>query len=205
MNEGKKNEKLTFTAPSWDYIEDLGFQLFVKIRESGFKPDLMAGISRGGLVPARILSDLYLAEKVKVTLAIMQVGFYSGIDKTQKDPIIYQDLPGHIYGKKVLLIDDVADSGVSLEFALQYLQMKKPQEIVIGTLYYKPWSTLKPDYYVEETSSWIVFPHERFEFMNEQYQNEKKGPEEMKRYFVNEVGIEETSVNNFLKLKEIKK
>jgi hypoxanthine phosphoribosyltransferase len=83
VNEGKKNEKLTFTAPSWDYIEDLGFQLFLKIRESGFKPDLMAGISRGGLVPARILSDLYLAEKVKVTLAIMQVGFYSGIDKTQ--------------------------------------------------------------------------------------------------------------------------
>jgi hypoxanthine phosphoribosyltransferase len=156
-------------------------------------------------VPARILSDLYLAEKVKVTLAIMQVGFYSGIDKTQKDPIIYQDLPGHIYGKRILLIDDVADSGVSLEFALQYLRMKKPQEIAIGTLYYKPWSTLKPDYYVEETSSWIVFPHERFEFMNEQYQNEKKGPREMKRYFVNEVGIEETSVNNFLKLKEIKK
>jgi hypoxanthine phosphoribosyltransferase len=99
----------------------------------------------------------------------------------------------------------VADSGVSLEFAVQYLRMKKPLEIAIGTLYYKPWSTLKPDYYVEETSSWIVFPHERFEFMNEQYQNEKKGPEEMKRYFVNEVGIEETSVNNFLKLKEIKK
>ncbi|MHA2176200.1 MAG: phosphoribosyltransferase [Candidatus Hodarchaeales archaeon] len=205
MNNGKEHKKLTFTAPSWDYIENLGFQLFIKIQESGFKPDLMAGVSRGGLVPARILSDLYLAEKEKVTLAIMQVGFYSGIDKTQKDPIIYQDLPGHIYGKKVLLIDDVADSGVSLEFALQYLQMKKPQEIVVGTLYYKPWSKLKPDYYVEETSSWIVFPHERFEFMNEQYQNMQKSLEEMKQFFVGEVGIEEKSVSNFLTLKENKK
>jgi hypoxanthine phosphoribosyltransferase len=45
VNKGKKKEKLTFTAPSWDYIEDLSFQLFLKIRESGFEPDLIAGIS----------------------------------------------------------------------------------------------------------------------------------------------------------------
>ena len=208
MNNRKKDNKLTFVAPSWDYVEDLGFQLFMKIRQSGFKPDLMAGVSSGGLVPERILSDLYLAEKEKVTLAIMQVGFYSGIDKTQRDPIIYQDLPGHIYGKKILLIDDVADSGVSLEFALQYLRMKKPQEILVGTLYYKPWSTLKPDFYVEETSHWIVFPHERMEFMNEQYleeqlQNRKRSNKEMKKFFIEEVGIAEKSVDNFFRLKDV--
>ena len=93
MNSGKK---LSFIAPSCDYIENLSFQLYMKIKESGFKPDVMAGVSRGGLVPARILSDLLLAENHKVTLAIMQVGFYSGIDKTHKEPIIYQDLPGAV-------------------------------------------------------------------------------------------------------------
>lgn len=90
-----KEEKLTFTVPSWDYIENLSFKLFMKIKESSFRPDLIAGISRGGLVPARIISDLYLAEGKKVTLSIMQVGFYSGVNKRQKEPIIYQDLPGH--------------------------------------------------------------------------------------------------------------
>ena len=88
-------EKLTFTVPTWDYIENLSFKLFMKIKESSFRPDLIAGISRGGLVPARIISDLYLAEGKKVTLSIMQVGFYSGVNKRQKEPIIYQDLPGH--------------------------------------------------------------------------------------------------------------
>ena len=88
---------MTYTAPSWDHIQNLSFELYMKIKRSSFKPDIVAGVSRGGLVPARILSDLYLSDKKKVTLAIMQIGFYSGIDKTQKEPIIYQDLPGHIY------------------------------------------------------------------------------------------------------------
>jgi hypoxanthine phosphoribosyltransferase len=201
VNNGKK---LTFTAPSWNYIEDLGFKLYMMIKKSSFKPDILAGISRGGLVPARILSDLYLSDQEKVTLAIMQIGFYSGIDKTQKEPIIYQDLPGHVYGKKILLVDDVADSGVSLDFAIQYLRMKKPHKVKVATLYYKPWSKMVPDFYVEETSSWIVFPHERFEFMNEQYSKDPKNPQEIKRFFVKEVGINEQSVHNFLQLKEVK-
>ncbi|MHA1977188.1 MAG: phosphoribosyltransferase [Candidatus Hodarchaeales archaeon] len=198
-----KEKEMTYTAPSWDYIQNLSFELYMMIKKSSFKPDIMAGVSRGGLVPARILSDLYLSDKQKVTLAIMQIGFYSGIDKTNKDPIIYQDLPGHIYGKRILLIDDVADSGVSLEFALRYLQMKKPLEIAVGTLYFKPWSILKPNYYVEETSAWIVFPHERFEFMNEMLNDRNMSAKECNEFFIDKVGINEHAVENFLKLKEI--
>ncbi len=199
MNSEKK---LSFNAPNWDYIENLSFQLYMKAKRSGFIPDVMAAVSRGGLVPARILSDLFLADEIKVTLAIMQVGFYSGIDKTHKEPIIYQDLPGHVYGKKILLVDDVADSGVSLDFALQYLRMKKPTEIKVGTLYHKPWSSLKPDFFVEETSSWIVFPHERMEFMAEQFRGKNMSNDEAKKFFVSDVGISEQSVENFMKLKD---
>ena len=113
------NEEITFYAPTWDNIENLAVKLYHSIIEDKYIPDIIAGISRGGIVPARILSDLFLAQGRKVTLSIMQIGFYSGIAKTKREPIVYQDLPGHIYGKKILLIDDVADSGVSLEFALR--------------------------------------------------------------------------------------
>ena len=194
--------KLSFIAPSWQYIEDLSFKLYMLIRRSNFRPNLLAGISRGGLVPARIISDLYLAENTKVTLSIMQVGFYSGINKKQKQPIIYQDLPGHIYGKKVLLIDDVADSGISIEFAKTYLAMKKPQEVKVGTLYYKPFSKVVPDYYVDETTSWIVFPHERYEFMNEHFMKGEMSNSQLKDFFLTQVGIDPSSVENFLKFKE---
>ncbi len=193
------DENLTFNAPSWEYIEGLTVKLYKSIvLNDKYIPDLIAGISRGGIVPSRIISDLFLAQGRKVTLSIMQIGFYSSIGKTEKAPIIYQDLPGHIYGKKLLLIDDVADTGVSLDFALQYLNMKKPAEIRVATLYYKPWSQFRPNYFVEKTSDWIIFPHERYEFMSEQYHTKNLPKEKMKEYFIEEAGIPEASVKNFL-------
>ena len=96
------DEKLTFDAPSWEYIEGLTVKLYKSIVLSDeYVPDVIAGISRGGIVPSRIISDLFLAQGHKVTLSIMQIGFYSGISQTEKEPIIYQDLPGHIYGRKL--------------------------------------------------------------------------------------------------------
>lgn len=191
------SKKLEFIAPTWDQIEFLTVNLYKLVKES-FSPDIIAGISRGGLVPARIISDLYLAEFKKPTLAIMQIGFYSGVGKTTKEPIIYQDLPGHIHGKKILLIDDVADSGISLEFATKYLNMKKPLEVKIGTLYFKPWSIVIPHYYIEETEKWIIFPHERYEFMSEQLRERNMEIKEAKRFFIEEAGIPERSVNQFI-------
>ena len=89
-----------------------------------------------------------------------------------------------------MLVDDVADSGVSLEFALRYLQMKKPLEVCVGTLYFKPWSLLK---------------HERFEFMNDILKDQNMNAAECKEFFVNKVGINAQAVENFLRLKEINK
>ncbi len=198
------SKKLTFSSPSWQYIETLTVKLF-KLLKNEFLPDIIAGISRGGLIPARIISDLYLIEKLKPTLSVMQIGFYSGVGTTNKEPIVYQDLPGHIHGKKILLIDDVADSGISIDYALQYLNMKKPKEVRVGTLYYKPWSKIKPHYYVEETSSWIIFPHERYEFMAEQMEIKNLSPEEAKKFFLKESGIPKYSVDHFFEVKSLKR
>lgn len=200
MNIALPSKQLTFKAPTWDNIESITVRLYELVRNEGYSPDIIAGISRGGLVPARIISDLFLCEFEKPTLAIMQIGFYSGVGKTDKEPIIYQDLPGLLHGKKILLIDDVADSGISLDFAVKYLNMKKPLEVRIGTLYYKPWSIVKPHYYVEETERWIIFPHERYEFMSEQLRDRKMDTVEAKRFFLEEAGIPEYSINQFLNI-----
>ena len=200
MGEILESKNLTFKAPSWDNIESITVELYNLVRKDGYSPDIIAGISRGGLVPARIISDLFLSQSKKPTLAIMQIGFYSGIGKTEKEPIIYQDLPGHIHGRKILLIDDVADSGVSLDFALKYLNMKKPMEVRIGTLYYKPWSMIKPHYYVEETDSWIIFPHERYEFMAEQLRNRKMDENLARKFFKEKAGLPDYSIDQFLKI-----
>jgi hypothetical protein len=125
-----------------------------KIRSDGYKPDIIVGISRGGIVPARILSDLLEVSDIE----IIQIEFYSGIAKTICEPILKHPLQKLISGKKTLLVDDVSDSGKSLQLALTHLQQQGAAEIKTATLYTKPQSITKPDYTEKQTSRWIVFP-----------------------------------------------
>jgi len=72
-----------------------------------------------------------------------------------------------IKDKKVLLVDDVSDSGLTLEFAIQAISLYMPMEIKTATLYMKPWTRLVPDFYAEEVDKWVVFPWEKKEFEKE--------------------------------------
>ncbi len=116
-----------------------------------FEPDVIVGISRGGLVPARILSDI-LGKRV----LILGMEFYKGINERKDRPAITQELP-KLEGLKILLVDDVSDSGKSLVTAMELL---KGNKVKTATLHYKPHSSYKPDYFVETSNSWIVYPWE---------------------------------------------
>jgi hypoxanthine phosphoribosyltransferase len=125
------------------------------------KPDIIVGISRGGLVPARILSDILDVKDV----AVLGIRFYKGMGKTEEKPVITQDISVDIKGKKLLVVDDVADSGRSLVFAREHL--KDAKEVRCATLHYKPVSEYKPDYFVSTTTAWIVYPWEVHEVERE--------------------------------------
>ena len=125
------------------------------------RPDTIVGLSRGGLVSARILADFLQIRHIFV----LGISLYDGIDKKGKKPKIIQTLPSSaIKGKKVLLVDDVADSGLSLALAKEYLLKKGASELKIATIHYKPGSIIKPDYFVSTTQAWIVYPWEVHEF-----------------------------------------
>jgi len=68
-----------------------------------------------------------------------------------------------VTGKKVLIVDEVADTGKSLRLVKSHLEEQGATEVKIMTIYYKPWSIVVPDWYAKETSRWIVFPWERKE------------------------------------------
>jgi len=168
-----------FKIFSWRDIDELARQLFNLVKSDGYDPEIILGISRGGWIPARLLSDMfeasYLLEghQTSSVLATMQIRFYTGIAETHTKPVIAQDVGVDIFQKKILLIDDLADSGESLKCALDYLKLKDPKEVRIGTLLYKPWSKVKPEYFSEEATEWVVFPHEYYEFMTEQTLSKK--------------------------------
>jgi hypoxanthine phosphoribosyltransferase len=148
--------ELRFEVPTWNQIYDMLIELADKIRASEFKPDIIVGISRGGWLPARVLSDLL--ENPYITSVTAE--FYVGIYETDHEPRLTQPIPVSVFDKKILLVDDVSDTGKSAVLIRDYLQREGVKETRILTLYYKPWSKVTPDFYSKETSDWIVFPWE---------------------------------------------
>ena len=154
-----KGESISFIFPTWQELDDLIFSLSEKIKESGIGIDRLVTLAKGGWPMSRSLVDFLGIEKI----ASIGIKFYSGVGERLKKPFIYQNIPVSIYREKILLFDDVADTGYSLEFAKQYLQDNGAGEIYTATLFYKPTSRIKPDFYALETSSWIIFPYEKRE------------------------------------------
>ncbi len=146
---------------SWDALIQYCEQLGMKVKD--FKPEIIVGVSRGGLIPARILSDILDIR----TIGILGIAFYEKMGETYDYPRIVQELSMDIKGKRILLVDDVADTGRSLEVAKDYLRRKNAGEIKIATLHYKPHSAFKPDYYAMTTTAWIVYPWECHEIERE--------------------------------------
>ena len=132
-----------------------------KIQSDGYKPDIIVGIARGGLVPSRILADFLETRD----FAIITMEYYTGIERKTQEPVLKQCLHTQLTGKKVLLVDDVSDCGKSLQLAKKHLEQQSAKEIRIATIYSKPGTITKPDYYEKETSHWIVFPWEGRETM----------------------------------------
>ena len=127
------NTEANYEVPTWYQIYDMLLRQSQKIQTDNFKPDIIIGVARGGTVPSRILSDLL---EVK-DLAFIQIEYYDDINKTRHEPILKQCLTTHLDGKKTLLVDDISDSGISLQFAKNHLQQQKAKEIKIATLYRK--------------------------------------------------------------------
>ena len=146
--------KIKMLYLTWDMIITLCERLARKVVD--YKPDVLVGVSRGGLVPVRLLSDLLANSHV----AIIKIEFYKKIGKTADKPKITQKLNYNVKGKRVLIVDDVSDTGRSLIAARKHILSKKAREVRIATLHYKPQSKLKPDYFVETTSAWLVYPWE---------------------------------------------
>lgn len=147
---------LEFEVPTWNEIYNMLLNLYEKIRKDGFNPDIIVGVSRGGWAPARVLSDLM----DNPNLANVRAEFYLGVAETKGEPVLTQAVSMAVAGKKVLLVDEVADTGKSLKLVKEHIIEQGAVEAKIATVYYKPWSIVTPDYYEKETRDWVVFPWE---------------------------------------------
>ncbi len=141
---------------SWEDVERQCLALARDIKRKGVPFDIIVGIARGGWVPARLLSDMLDSDE----LHTMRVKFYTGIGEVAEKPVILHPTQIDVSGKKVLLVDDIADTGKSLSMAKKHLEERGAGDIFVVTLIKKPGSEVVPDLYVTETDAWVIFPWE---------------------------------------------
>lgn len=191
------NSEIKFEVPSWNRIYNMLLNLTDKIRRNGFKPEIIVGVSRGGWPPARVLSDLLS----NPNLANVRAEFYIGVAETKGEPVLTQPISMQVEGKKVLIVDEVADTGKSLKLVKEHIIEQGATDVRVATVYYKPWSIVKPDYYEKETSDWIVFPWEIKEtvrrIVKKCREKRKRVKEETAK--LEEAGIPAELINRFLK------
>ncbi|WP_216395092.1 phosphoribosyltransferase [Arcanobacterium phocae] len=139
----------------WDQFGDAMRELAQNIADSGFRPEVIIAIARGGLLPAGALT---YALGTKLSDA-MNIEFYTDIEQTLPDPVLLEPLldTESIKGKKLLVVDDVADSGRTLKMAIDMLT-EFGADVRSAVIYDKPRSVIKPDYSWKATDKWIVFP-----------------------------------------------
>jgi len=146
---------------SWEEVESLLWEIFLKLKAAGYDPDVVIGVARGGLAPARILVD-YLQKKYICTF---QMGHWLGDANLSERPNIIFPLPEvDLSSKKVLVVDDVSDEGGTMEEVVNYLT-PRVGDIRTSVLVNKADSHFKVDYCpkVMQQWRWVLFPWSRHE------------------------------------------
>jgi len=170
------------------------FRLANKVLEDGFRPDFIIGIWRGG-APIGIAVQEYFDFKGIVTDHIaVRTSSYYGIGQQSKEIKVHglhYLIENANAGDKLLIVDDVFDSGRSIDALIAQIKklsrLNTPTDMRIACPWYKPNNTLVsmvPDYYVQTSDEWLVFPHELTGLTPDELMNSKSELKEISHLFV---------------------
>ncbi|MDC0942029.1 phosphoribosyltransferase family protein [Gammaproteobacteria bacterium] len=145
------------------------FNLAWQVFESGYRPNYIVGVWRGGAPIGIAVQEFLDVLGVPSDHIAIRTSHYKGIDERESQVQVY----GLNYVIKqvesedsLLIVDDVHDTGISIQKIILDLQTackKNTPEIKVATPYFKPMKNKtdrKPDFYLHETEKWLVFPHE---------------------------------------------
>jgi hypoxanthine phosphoribosyltransferase len=145
------------------------FELAWKVFESGFRPNYIVGVWRGGAPVGIAVQELLDTLGVKSDHIAIRTSSYTGIGERNRHVQVHglNYLTRRLESEdSLLIVDDVHDTGLSIDQTIRDLTeacKKNTPEVRIATPYYKPGNNRTervPDYYIHETEQWLVFPHE---------------------------------------------
>ncbi|AEP29797.1 phosphoribosyltransferase [Brumicola nitratireducens] len=154
---------------SQSLLED-SFRLASKVFKDGFRPDFIIGIWRGGAPIGIAVQEFFEYKNTPTDHIAVRTSSYYGINKQSKEIKVHglhYLIENANAGDSLLIVDDVFDSGRSVEALIKQIEvlmrLNTPKEIRIATPWYKPANNktdIVPDYFVNESDEWLVFPHE---------------------------------------------
>ena len=153
---------MKYRKVSWHEVDTCVATVGQAIRAARFRPDCIVAVLKGGMVPARLLSDYFSS----IEIYPIRVKAYAG---TRKLPRVRLESFRYPIGcKRVLLVDDIHDSGQTLQKVIRHLQRRHPHALRTATLFYKHNALHPPDFHARTVAPnvWVVFPWERNEMKN---------------------------------------
>jgi hypoxanthine phosphoribosyltransferase len=150
-------DDFTCTVTNWEYIYGRCRAVADEVKRSGFEPEVVVALARGGWFAGRCLCDFLGLDD----LTSLKMEHYVGTAAKSGEPEIRYPMPeGSVDGKNVLIIDDIADTGGSIEHAREYVTDREPDEVRTATLQLLGTSDFEPDYVGERLDgwAWIVYP-----------------------------------------------
>lgn len=153
-------EKFNCTVVDWNYAYDLCKDASEEIKAAGFKPEVIVGVARGGWFLARNLCDFFLLKDL-FSLKMEHWGIAATITGDAKLKYGLDDKAREIIrDKRVLIADDITDTGDSLKLVVEYVKSLKARDVKTATMQHKTSSPYVPDFYGELISDWrwVVYP-----------------------------------------------
>lgn len=149
------SEKFECEVMDWGLFYSLSKEVARKIIGSGYRPDFVVGLARGGWVLSRVLCD-FLEVKDLVSLKVEHWGVTAHPDGKARLKYPFEiDLTG----RRVLVVDDITDTGDSMIIATDYVKTLNPEEVRTAALRHITGSKFTPDFYGDEiTWRWVIFP-----------------------------------------------
>ncbi len=142
----------------WPEVERWADTIAEKVRAAGRVPSTLVGLTRGGWVPARLLSDRLGVRRI-VSLRAQHWGVTATRDGRA---VLSEGLSGSVASETVLLVDDLTDTGESLELAAEHIRAAEPSRLETAAFLHIGHSKFVPTYFAEEISRdawvWVVFP-----------------------------------------------
>ena len=148
--------KMNCKIVTFDEVYEMTSKVSEKVKTSGYKPTTIIGLARGAWIPARLICDF-----LGITdLISLKVEHWLQTGKTKDEATIRYPLTADLKGKRLLIIDDITDTGKSLIISTEYLKKFNPRDIRVATMQYIPQSKFKPDYFAEEVKvwAWFIYP-----------------------------------------------